>query len=188
MHSELTPEEASFLFEVEDQNTDAPQTATAITFARLFGYAHRSNSDPLDFEIERGLREHAGLRSGYSTLMQNMAIAYSNMAAAASSDEYPMRELGFYSLTLIEDHGDYFIELVFDDADDEKVVADEIKDPNALVFLGQNGDLLTYELGPLVKGVRMIILDDMATKDRRLLELLRSTTTGIFLTSGDNED
>ena len=188
MPNELKPEEVEFLFDLQDEDEQAEAAPRAVTFKRLFDYANRSPSAPLDFEIERKLRENWRLLRSYTSLLSDQAIAFCEMAAAASSDDYPLRQLGFYCLSVVEDGGDYFIELSFDDADRDLMARDAASNPQVIEFCSDDGLILMYELGPVVKGVRMIILDAENEKDQQLLDLLKSPSLGIFLKSGHDED
>lgn len=192
MLKDLHPEEVSFLFDLEGdrQQLEAVEHETGlVSFKEIFDYANRSPDMPLVLSIERCLRSNANLLALYLDLLQEQAVASSIVARAASSEVYPTRKIGtLYSLKILEDDGDYVVEIALDRNQPDDEVLDRQRNPNRIEFRTPDGQGFTYSLGAMVRGVRLLLLSRDNEKDRLLLDLLQRPDLRIYILGGHDAD
>ena len=137
----------------------------------LWRYARRAPGSPVDFAIERAIRQDPSARRRYGRLIEGAALGVSPMARAAATGAVMRRVVGPFELSIHDGAPGEPAVLVI-------AVPDGIVAPTRLEAIGQ--EIARVELPELVAGFVQIVLGGDA-EHQRLKSLITHPTTAVYL-------
>ena len=173
--TELDAKGVAFLLNVAEEKNEREQLS-ALSAQRLFNYAERGADQPLDFDVERILRSNPKVRALYFQLKARQSIAYSELAAAASTDVFPRREIDAFEINVFEDEEHVFVVLQKRQEEDGDITM-----PSEIEIRHENGDGGSIVLPLPVDGKQIIALSTSDDDHTKFIDALKQPTTLLFL-------
>ena len=156
--------------EETDEAVPADPRASPSTQA-LWRYARRPAGAPVDFALERAIRQDPSARRRYGRLIEGAAIGVSPMARAAATGAVMRRVVGPFELTIHDGApGDPAVLVI--------AVPDGVMSPTRLEAIGQ--EIARVELPEVVAGFIQLVLGG-DPEHQRLNGLITHPTTAVYL-------
>lgn len=137
----------------------------------LWRYARRPPGTPVDFAIERAIRQDPSARRRYGRLIEGAALGVSPMARAAATGAVMRRVVGPFELSIHDGAPGEPAVLVI-------TVPDGVMAPTRLEAIGQ--EIARVELPELVSGFIQLVLGG-DPEHQRLKTLITHPTTAVYL-------
>ena len=173
MMSETEAQETAFAALQELRAQPSPGAKALVPASRVLAYARRE-TDLVDLGIERVLRHSPGLGLLYRAGLTEHARAYSDCAAAAAGGRITQRQVGPYSLEVLEEEDDAIPWLVIR-------IPDGAPPVSMIELRTRDGDGRRVELGQPIDAVLQLPLDPGFPELAGLIDWLRAPDTEIYL-------
>jgi hypothetical protein len=157
--------------EADTAASEAPTDPRGPSTTDLWRYARRAPGTPVDFAIERAIRQDPSARRRYGRLIEGAALGMSPMARAAATGAVMRRVVGPFELSVHDGAPGEPAVLVI-------TVPDGVMAPTRLEVIGQ--EIARVELPELVAGFIQIVLGG-DPEHQRLKTLITHPTTAVYL-------